>query len=89
MYGVVKLKFPIFPVEYSVVGIIYRTSFSIYFMIHGAFKDFIESYFMFNMNSYTTILSLRERIHNMLWACYSELNYNYDIKYLIIIFRFL
>lgn len=56
--------------------------FSIYFMIHGAFKDFIESYFMFNMNSYTTILSLRERIHNMLWACYSELNYNYDIKYL-------
>lgn len=59
--------------------------FTIYFLMNNALTDFVDSYLLFNVKSYSTILTLKERIHNMLYACLDELNYNLDIKILTFI----
>ena len=55
--------------------------FSIYFIINGAFKDFIECYITFNFGAYTTDITLKQRIKDFI------INFMYHFKYEPIIFH--
>lgn len=60
-------------------------AFLAYFIMNDALNDFIDSYILFNINSYSTVLSFNERIRNMLYAWKDQLSYNLDIKVLTIL----
>ena len=52
-------------------------TFSIYFLLVGGFKDFIDTYFIFNITGYTNTMGLSTRIRWLIDTIYSKISSNF------------
>jgi len=80
-----KIKEAFLSCGYFLIGMMIPIiGFSLYFFIVGGFKDFFQSYIIFNVSSYTVKETFLRRIFNMVINIKNHMLFNKEIFYLTI-----
>ena len=76
-----KIKESFFSILFFIIGMLIPiVLMACYFLINGAFEDFFEAYISFNVGSYSSDVSFKQRLLNMFNNFYTQLNYSHEIN---------